>query len=91
MVVAVGEDAGRSRRPDLHREAFLADYRALAALNAARILGPVFARQVVAFGRPKYRAFMPRTWRYLERNLATPGLEGLKAWFDRNIPQGARA
>ncbi len=78
-------------RPDLDREAFLADYRALAALNAARILGPVFARQVVAFGRPKYKAFMPRTWRYLERNLAGPGMEGLKAWFDRNVPPGARA
>ena len=78
-------------RPDLDREAFLQDYRALAALNAARILGPVFARQVVAFGRPKYRAFMPRTWRYLERNLDAPGLEGLKAWFDRNVPPDARA
>ena len=78
-------------RPDLDREAFLADYRALAALNAARILGPVFARQVVAFGRPKYRAFMPRTWRYLERNLAAAGMEGLKAWFDRHVPAGSRA
>jgi aminoglycoside/choline kinase family phosphotransferase len=78
-------------RPDLDRGAFLADYRALAALNAARILGPVFARQVVAFGRPKYRAFMPRTWRYLERNLQAPGMEGLRGWFDRNVPASARA
>ncbi len=78
-------------RPEVDRETFLADYAGLAALNAARILGPVFARQVIAFGRPKYRAFMPRTWRYLERNLATPGLEGLRAWFDRHIPGGARA
>ena len=78
-------------RPDLDRDVFEADYRALAALNAARILGPIFARQVVFFGRPKYRAFMPRTWRYLERNLATPGLEGLQSWFDRNVPQEARA
>src|ERR1700748_1169586 len=31
-------------RPGLDREAFLADYRALAASNAARILGRVFAR-----------------------------------------------
>lgn len=78
-------------RPDLEPDEFLADYRALAALNAARILGPVFARQVVAFGRPKYREFMPRTWRYLERDLGAPGLEGLKAWFDRNLPPEARA
>ena len=78
-------------RPDLDPASFLADYRALAALNAARILGPVFARQVVHFGRPKYRAFMPRTWRYLERNLEDPPLAGLKAWFDNNVPAGARA
>ena len=78
-------------RPDLEREAFLRDYSALAALNAARILGPVFARQVVAFGRPKYKAFMPRTWRYLERNLAPPGMESLRRWFDRHVPAEARA
>ncbi len=77
-------------RPELDREGFLKDYRALAALNAARILGPIFARQVVHFGRPKYVAFMPRTWRYLERNLAHPDLAGLKAWFDRWIPLETR-
>jgi aminoglycoside/choline kinase family phosphotransferase len=77
-------------RPELDRAAFLKDYRALAALNAARILGPIFARQVVHFGRPKYIAFMPRTWRYLERNLAHPDLKDLKAWFDRWIPKDTR-
>ena len=78
-------------RPELDRLSFLADYRALAALNATRILGPIFARQVVHFGRPRYKAFMPRTWRYLERNLADPSLVALKSWFDRNVPPGARA
>ena len=78
-------------RPDLDRESFLADYRALAALNATRMLGPIFARQVVQFGRPRYKAFMPRTWRYLERNLADPSLAGLKTWFDRYVPAEARA
>jgi len=77
-------------RPDLDRETFLKDYRALAALNAARILGPIFARQVVFFGRPKYIAFMPRTWRYLERNLDHPDLAGLKRWFHRWIPRETR-
>jgi len=77
-------------RPDLDRQIFLKDYRALAALNAARILGPIFARQVVLFGRPKYIAFMPRTWRYLERNLNHPDLAGLKRWFDRWIPRETR-
>ncbi|MBT9471560.1 MAG: phosphotransferase [Pseudomonadota bacterium] len=76
-------------RPSLEREAFIADYRALAASNAARILGRVFARQAL-LGRTQYEEFMPRTWRYLERNLADPQLAGLKAWFDRHIPQSAR-
>ena len=62
----------------------------MAALNAARILGPIFARQVVAFGKTRYIDFMPRTWRYLERNLAHPELAPLKAWFDRNLPESTR-
>lgn len=73
-------------RPHLDRAQFLADYRSLAALNAARILF-IFARQVAGFGRPRYTAFMPRTWAYLDRNLADPALEGVKAWFDRNLSQ----
>jgi aminoglycoside/choline kinase family phosphotransferase len=77
-------------RPELEHDRFLAEYRALASSNAARILGRVFARQVL-LGRPQYKAFMPRTWRYLERNLQDPALAGLKAWFDRHVPAEARA
>ncbi|HEX7886602.1 MAG TPA: phosphotransferase [Phenylobacterium sp.] len=76
-------------RPQLDRESFLAEYRALASSNAARILGRVFARQAL-LGRPQYEAFMPRTWRYLERNLTDPALASLKAWFDRHVPEEAR-
>jgi aminoglycoside/choline kinase family phosphotransferase len=77
-------------RPDVEAEAFLADYRALAALNAVRILF-IFARQVAGFGRPRYQALMPRVWRHLERNLADPALSGLRDWFDREIPAERRA
>ena len=77
-------------RPETDREEFLHDYRALAALNAARILGRVFARQEVMFRRDRYTAFMPRTWRHLERNLGRGDMEGLRAWFDRHIPAEAR-
>jgi aminoglycoside/choline kinase family phosphotransferase len=77
-------------RPGLDREAFLADYRALAAANAARILGRVFARQAL-LGRAQYKAYMPRTWRYLERNLEDPQLAGLKRWFAAHVPAEARA
>lgn len=78
-------------RPDLDRDVFLKEYRGLAALNAARILGRVFARQEVLFRRDRYTAFMPRTWCHLERDLDQGGLTGLKDWFDRNIPAEARA
>ena len=77
-------------RPGVDREAFLRDYRGLAALNASRILF-IFARQVAGFGKPRYVDFMPRTWRYLERNLADPAMAPLKAWFDRHVPNEARA
>ena len=79
-----------ARGSAVERESFLRYYRALAALNAARILGRVFARQEVLFRRDRYTAFMPRTWRHLERDLEQGGLDGLRAWFDRNVPAEAR-
>jgi hypothetical protein len=77
------------RRPAIDREAFMADYAALAALNEARILG-VFARLVVRDGKPRYRQFMPRMWGQLQRNLDNPALADLKRWFDRHAPGEAR-
>lgn len=76
-------------RPQLDREAFLADYAALAALNEARILG-VFARLIARDGKPRYRAFMPRVWAHLNRNLAHTGLAEVRAWFDRHVPPESR-
>lgn len=77
-------------RPGLDREAFLADFHLLGALNIVRILG-IFARLVVRDGKPRYLAFMPRLWSYLDRCLADPVTAGLKAWLDAHIPAGARA
>jgi hypothetical protein len=77
-------------RPGVDREAFMADYVALAALNEARILG-VFARLIVRDGKPRYQQFLPRMWRQLERNLQAPGMEALKRWFDRHAPSAMRA
>ena len=72
-------------RPQLDRAAFEQDYAGLAALNEARILG-VFARLIVRDGKPRYRAFMPRMWAHLNANLDKPGLEGVRAWFERHVP-----
>ncbi|MDR3510291.1 MAG: phosphotransferase [Caulobacteraceae bacterium] len=76
-------------RSELDREAFLADYTGLAALNATRIVF-IFARQVAYFERPRYRALLPRVWGALERDLAAPGLAPIRAWFDRNVPLETR-
>jgi aminoglycoside/choline kinase family phosphotransferase len=76
-------------RPQVDKARFLADYHALGALNVARILF-IFARQVAGYGRPKYEAFMPRMWRYLDRCLADPELAAVRAWFDRHVPPEAR-
>ena len=77
-------------REEIDAEQFLADFHALGALNCLRILF-IFGRQVAGFGRPKYRAFTPRMWRYLERCLAGSGeLDPLRAWLDRNVPPEAR-
>ena len=77
-------------RPEVVREVFLEDYASLAALNEARILG-IFARLIVRDGKPRYRAFMPRMWRQLARNLEAPNMAGLKAWFAAHVPDEARA
>jgi len=72
------------------REVFLSDYAGLAALNNARITG-LFARLSKRDGKPRYRAFLPRMWRLLARNLEHPDMAGLRAWFDRHVPVEARA
>ncbi len=76
-------------RPWVDRDAFMAAYAGLAALNEARILG-IFARLVARDAKPRYRAFMPRMWAHLQANLAAPGLEAVAAWFARHVPEEAR-
>jgi len=76
-------------RPDVDQARFLADYHALGALNVVRILG-IFARLVTRDAKPRYAAFMPRLWDYLDRCLADPEMGGLKAWFAHHVPAGSR-
>ena len=88
------EDAAIARylagRPDLQPEAFRADFHALGALNILRILG-LFSRLVARDGKPRYRAFMPRLWRYLDRCLADAPPPGLAAWLAAHVPVELRA
>ena len=76
-------------RPEIDPVQFLADYHALGALNTARIIG-IFARLVTRDGKPRYEAFLPRLWGYLDRCLADPSLADLKTWFDSHVPVEAR-
>lgn len=76
-------------RPDVDRTRMLADYHALGALNVVRIIG-IFARLVTRDGKPRYAAFLPRLWGYLDRCLADPALADLKSWFDRHVPAEQR-
>lgn len=65
-------------------------YWALAAQRNTRILG-VFTRLWKRDGKPYYRAFQPRMWGLLERDLAHPALAPVKTWFDANVPAEKRA
>jgi len=71
-------------------EAFERAYWALAAQRNTRILG-VFTRLWKRDNKPHYTAFQPRMWGLLERDLAHPGLEPVKGWFDSNIAPERRA
>ena len=76
-------------RPQLDREAFVADYHRLGAINIVRILA-LFSRLVARDGKPRYRAFMPRLWRYLDTCIGEDGVVRLRPWLARNIPADAR-
>ena len=69
--------------------ALLADYHTIGALNIVRILG-IFARLVTRDAKPRYADFIPRMWGYLDRCLATPGLDPLQTWLDDYVPVEAR-
>ena len=65
-------------------------YWTLAAQRNTRILG-VFTRLWKRDGKPHYRAFQPRMWGLVERDLARPDLQPVREWFDANVPEAARA
>jgi N-acetylmuramate 1-kinase len=102
-LVSMLEDARRDVSPSVERAmldhyvattnapaGFEAAYWALGAQRNTRIIG-VFTRLWKRDSKPHYTAFQPRMWGLLERNLAQPGLESLRHWFDQNIPQSLRA
>jgi aminoglycoside/choline kinase family phosphotransferase len=71
-------------------DAYERAYWALAAQRNTRILG-VFTRLWKRDHKPHYTAFQPRLWGLLERDLASPQLAPVRAWFDANIAHEHRA
>ena len=72
------------------RVGFRAAYEVLGAQRNSKILG-IFTRLWRRDGKGHYRAFQPRVWGYLERNLAHPALAPVRQWFDAHVPVEARA
>jgi hypothetical protein len=72
-----------------HPEHFRTAASVLAAQRNAKIIG-IFARLAKRDGKTRYLAHLPRVWRYMERDLAHPALQPLRAWYDRTIPREAR-
>ena len=100
---SVLEDARRDVSPAVERAmldryisatgapaAFERAYWVLAGQRNTRILG-VFCRLWKRDGKAHYTSFQPRMWGLLERDLAQPGLEPVRDWFDANIPPDQRA
>lgn len=71
------------------KEPFLRSAAILAAQRNAKIVG-IFARLARRDRKPRYLAYLPRVWRYMEKDLAHPSLARLNAWYGRIIPKEAR-
>jgi N-acetylmuramate 1-kinase len=74
----------------LDEQAFRHEVSVMAAQRTVKIVG-IFARLYKRDGKPRYLAFLPRLWNYLERDLAHPALADLRSWYDRVIPADKRA
>ena len=95
-LVSLLQDARRDVSADL--EAAMLDhygpiddaaYALLGAQRNIKILG-IFTRLWKRDGKPRYLAYQPRVWAYLERDLAHPALAPVKQWMDRAVPVNMR-
>jgi N-acetylmuramate 1-kinase len=102
-LVSMLQDARRDVSPEIEAEmlAFHADlakpedgfdaaYHILGVQRNLKILG-IFTRLWKRDDKPRYRAFQPRVWGYIERSLEHPALAEMKAWLDGNVPVEQRS
>jgi N-acetylmuramate 1-kinase len=78
-----------AHEPTFDRAAFAAAYADFGVQRNTRLLG-LWLRLLKRDGKPQYVQNIPRTWGYLERNLRTPALGDLAAWYDRHFPPQLR-
>jgi aminoglycoside/choline kinase family phosphotransferase len=76
LAAAIGTDPDR----------FAAQYAALGAQRALRILG-IFVRLGMVAGKPGYLRLIPRVWGHLGRNLAHPALADLRGLCAGILPE----
>ncbi len=67
---------------------FRMHYATLGAQRNSKILG-IFARLAKRDGKRGYLAHIPRVARYLERDLAHPGLARLRRFYEREFPRAS--
>jgi N-acetylmuramate 1-kinase len=77
------------QEPGFDAPAFRAAYADFGAQRNTRLIG-LWARLLRRDGKANYLQHLPRTWDYLERNLAHPRLTGVKSWFDHHFPLDVR-
>ena len=96
-LVSLLQDARRDVSPEVEQAmiarcaaddaaAFRLSYATLGTQRALRILG-IFARLCLVGGKSGYLPMIPRVWRHLQRNLATPGLEQVAALCQALLPE----
>ena len=102
-LISLTEDARRDVLPEITEsttrryldatgadaEKFRAQMAVMAAQRNAKIAG-IFARLYKRDGKPRYLAYLPRVWGYLNRDLENPALAKLKSWYDKTVPRDAR-
>ena len=69
--------------------AFARAYADFGAQRNTRIVG-LWARLLKRDGNASYLRFLPQTWAYLERDMESPDLKDLKAWFAQHFPPDMR-
>lgn len=67
-------------------EDFRAAYSVLSVQRGTKLLGfPV--RADLKFGKPQYRALLPRVKRHLNEDLSHPAVEPIRKWFSQHLPE----